>query len=258
MNKNQPLFIAHRGESYDAPENTLAAINLAWEKDADAVEVDVHLSRDGKIVVIHDNNTWKYNGKFKLVKDQTLEELQRLDVGKYRGAQWINERIPTLEQVLQTIPGSKCLFIEIKCGSEIVKELKDIIEKSTLQPDQVRLISCDLDVLKNARKIFPEIEICWVNNIRHLELVISWQPEILKLIAKTKEANLNGLDLSAIKLIDESFVNIIKATGLKLYVWTVNDPLDAKRLTEAGVNGITTNRSQWLKAQLEKLEIEAL
>ena len=79
------LFIAHRGESYDAPENTLAAINLAWERDADAVEVDVHLSRDGKIVVIHDNNTWKFNEKNKRVRDQTFEELQQIDIGKLKG-----------------------------------------------------------------------------------------------------------------------------------------------------------------------------
>jgi len=258
MNENRTIFIAHRGESYDAPENTLAAINLAWERDADAVEVDVHLSKDGKIVVIHDNNTGKFAGKDKLVKDQTLEELQRIHVGKLKGANWINERIPTLEQIFQTVPEGKCLFIEIKCGPEILKELKNLIEKSKLQPHQVKLIGFDYDVMKNARKISTEIEIFWIQNVELSRSKNAWQSKIMKLINKAMKAKFNGFDFSATPFIDKSLVNHIKAYELKLYIWTVNDPSDAIRFIEAGVDGITTDRAQWLKNQLGDLGIRKL
>jgi glycerophosphoryl diester phosphodiesterase len=244
------IFIAHRGESYDAPENTLAAINLAWQRDADAVEVDVHLSKDDKIVVIHDDNTGKFDGKFRKIKDQTLEELRCHDVGKIKGSQWLNERIPTLEQVLDTVPENKYLFIEIKCGSEILTELKNLIDKSNLLHDKVKLIGFDFDVMKKARKIFDRFEISWVKNIEYLEMMKSWQPVLAKIIAKTQQANLDGLDFSAGRIIDKTFVDLIKTAGLKLYVWNVDDPSDAKRLIDAGIDGITTNCPQWLKGQL--------
>lgn len=244
------IFIAHRGESYDAPENTLAAINLAWQRDADAVEVDVHLSKDDEIVVIHDDNTEKFDGRYQKIKDLTLEELKRLDVGKIKGNQWINEQIPTLDQVLKTVPENKLLFIEIKCGAEILPELKNLIGRSKLLPDQVKLIGFEFDLMKNAKKIFDRLEICWVVNIEYLEMMNSWQTELAKLITKTSQANLDGLDFSVSKIIDKNVVDLIKDEGLKLYVYTVNDILEAKHLIEAGVDGITTDRAQWLKGQL--------
>jgi len=97
-------IIAHRGASHDAPENTLAAVNLAWQQNADAVEIDVHLSRDGQIVVIHDENTRKTAGLNKNVSEQTLAELRRLDVGRWKGRQWAGEKIPVLAEVLGALP----------------------------------------------------------------------------------------------------------------------------------------------------------
>ena len=249
--KHNKIFIAHRGESYDAPENTMAAINLAWERNADAVEIDVHLSKDGKIVVIHDHNTWRVSGSFKNVRDHTLAELKRLDVGKYKGSQWINERIPTLEEVIATVPEDKYLFVEIKCGAEILPELKSVIEKSKLQPDQVKLIGFSLDTMRDAKRFLPEHEVFWVNELVQGMDSNSRKSDLQELINGAKQAGLDGLDLEACEAIDKNFVNQIEANGMKLYVWTVNDPTEAKRLIEAGVDGIATDRAQWLKTQLE-------
>jgi glycerophosphoryl diester phosphodiesterase len=244
------IIIAHRGESHDAPENTLAAINLAWRRNADAIEIDVHLSKDGKIVVIHNDNTWKFDGNFRKIKDQTLEELKLIDVGSHKGSQWANERIPELGEVLDTIPENKSLFIEIKSGSEILSELKNVIDKSKLQPEQVKLIGFDFDVMKKAKKLFNKFEIFWIINIEYLEMSNSWQPELIQILEKTQLADLDGLDISASKIIDNTFVDLIKDGGLKLYVWTVNDPMEARRLLEADVDGIATDRAQWLRVEL--------
>ena len=246
------IIIAHRGESHDAPENTLAAINLAWQRNADAVEIDIHLTKDNKIVVIHDDSTWRFDGNFQKIEDQTLEELKPIDVGSHKGRQWADERIPELGEILDTVPENKYIFIEIKTGSEILIELKNVIDKSKLQPEQIKLIGFDFDVMKKAREIFKNLEIFWIINIAYLEMSNSWQPEIVQILDKIQSANFNGLDISASELIDKNFVDIIKNAGFRVYVWTVNDLKEARRLLEAGVDGITTNRAQWLKMELGK------
>src|SRR3954447_22836048 len=81
-------LIAHRGESADAPENTMAAFRLAWGRKDPAIELDVHLTGDGKLVVGHDADTKRTTGKKLLIKESTLEELRALDAGRWKGPDW--------------------------------------------------------------------------------------------------------------------------------------------------------------------------
>ena len=104
-------IIAHRGASHDAPENTLESVRLGWEQGADAVEVDVYLSKDGHIVVHHDDTTKKLAGVDRKVVAQTLAELQRLDVGAWKGAKWKGVRIPRLDDVLASIPEGRRMSV---------------------------------------------------------------------------------------------------------------------------------------------------
>ena len=100
-------IVAHRGSSRIAPENTLPAFELAWEEGADAIEGDFHLTRDGHIVCIHDDDTKRVAGKSVLIRDSTLDELRKLDVGLYRGEKYKEAFIPTIEEVFSTIPAGK-------------------------------------------------------------------------------------------------------------------------------------------------------
>ena len=109
-------IIAHRGASHLAPENTLASVNLAWELGADAVEVDVHLTGDGRIVAIHDTTTGRTGGTQLEVAQTYSRHLRRLDVGRHKNHDFAGEPIPFLGEVLDTIPPGRHLFIEIKCG----------------------------------------------------------------------------------------------------------------------------------------------
>ena len=108
---------------------------------ADAAEFDVYLSKDGKIVVIHDKDTKRTAGVDKSVVGKTLEELRLLDVGSWKNAKYAGERIPTLVEVLATVPSGKRVFIEVKCGPEIVPELKRDIARAKLKPEQTAIIS---------------------------------------------------------------------------------------------------------------------
>ena len=152
------LLISHRGASYDAPENTLAAINLAWERNTDAVEIDVHLTKDNRIVVIHNPNTWQTSSKYRCVKKQTLKKLKKLDVGKYKGEQWKNERIPLLEEVLETVPENKKLYIEIKCSTEIFPKLKSVLDNYNFLPQQLIFIGFELNTMIASKNFFPQFE----------------------------------------------------------------------------------------------------
>ncbi len=244
------MFIAHRGESYDAPENTLAAINLAWQRNVDAVEIDVHLSRDRHIVVIHDRHTGRLNSRLQRIRDLSLAELKRIDAGSYRGEQWANERIPTLMEVLQTVPAAKKLIIEIKTSAGILKPLRQNLQQINLSPDQIQLIGFDLGVMAQAKKQFPALQIFWVRDIRHFEYLRHWESELKYLIERASRAKLDGLDVSYQRNIDANFVSQVKSAGLKLYVWVVNELEPAKNLIAAGVDGITSDRAHWLRQQL--------
>ena len=243
-------IIAHRGASHDAPENTLASFRLGWQQQADADELDIWLSQDGQIVVIHDDNTKRVAGVDKKVAAQTLAELRALDVGSWKGAQWAGEKLPTLAEALATIPTGRRMFIEIKCGVEVLPALGRAIQASGKAPEQLAIIAFSYRVAAAAKTEFPQIEVSWLYDWKK-DKDSGLKFTVDELITRAKEAGVDGLDLEAKGPIDAAFVRKARTANLKLYVWTVDDPVLAKRLAAAGVDGITTNRPQWLREQLK-------
>ena len=250
MKSNNCIIIAHRGESYDAPENTLASINLAWERNADAVEIDVQLSKDNKIVVIHDENTKRIWGRNKPVREQTLRELKELNSGFYKNKEWEGEKIPVFSEVLATVPPQKKLVVELKCGPEIVEILKEEIDSSGLKEEQIEIISFDISTVAKAKQVLPEHKILFLSGLNSSFLGKLSPPSVDKLVLKVLENQLDGLDVWAGNMIDEKFMQKIKSNRLMLYVWTVNDSEKAKKLKSIGVDGITTDRAQWLRENI--------
>jgi glycerophosphoryl diester phosphodiesterase len=243
-------IVAHRGASFDAPENTLAAIKLAWEQNADASEFDIFLTKDGKIVVIHDPTTNRTAGVAGKVAEMTLEQLRKLDVGKWKGAQFAGEKIPTLDEMLATVPAGKRVFIEVKCGPEIVPELDRVLKASGLKPEQTAIISFHAEVIAAVKKVRPDLPAYWIVSLAPKGQKPRTAEELIK---KAKEIQADGLDLSAnAEILDKTFGDQVKQAGLKLYVWTVNDVELAKKMIAAGVESITTDKPGWLREQLAK------
>lgn len=247
-------IIAHRGASHDAPENTVAAFKLGYEQKADAVELDIYLSKDGEVVVMHDKTTKRTAGADKPVAEQTLAELRALDAGKWKDAKFAGERIPTLKESLATVPAGKRLFIEIKCGPEVLVPMQNVLKECALSRDQLVIICFQEATLRKARPLFPDLQLYWL---------VSWpkdkpnqppvpKPKLEDLIATAKAAGFNGLNLESAFPVDKAFTDKVTAAGLKLYTWTVDDSKLAASLTAAGVAGITTNRPAWLREQLGK------
>ena len=242
-------IIAHRGASFDAPENTLASIELGWAQGADAVEIDVHFSKDGHIVVIHDDNTRKTTGVRKKVAAQTLAELKALDAGSWKSPKFKGETIPTLAEAFATIPRGKRMFVEIKCGAECVGQFAKDFRSSKLKANQVIPIGFSLATMRELKQAVPELEVCWI--VEFKRTLSGWSPKAERLIEQVQEAGLDGLDVSSKGPVDAGFTAKVHRAGQKLYIWTVDAPASARELIDAGVDGITTNKPGWLRAQLE-------
>jgi len=241
-------IIAHRGASYLAPENTMASVTLGWEKDAD-VEVDVHLSKDNRIVVIHDASTKHITGKDLKVKETTSEELRKLDYGSFKGERFTGEQIPFLDDVLKTIPPERKLYIEIKCGKEILPFLRQaIIESGRIS--QIVIIGFDIEVVTSSMQLI-DVPTYWLRGTKKVKDTEEWIPHDPELVKTVKDRGLDGLDVHYAGVTKE-FVNAVKDAGQKLYVWTVDDPDEAKRMVWLGVTGITTNRPEWLREKLKE------
>jgi glycerophosphoryl diester phosphodiesterase len=246
-----PEVIAHRGASEAAPENTLAAIVLAWRQGADAVEVDVRLSRDGQIVLMHDSSTERTSRHDARVANQTLAELKTLDVGGPYGDEWAGEPIPTLAEALATVPAEGRIFIDLKVGREIVPELVRVIEASQLRPAQLVVTGTSLSTLAAVKREIPDAAAYWIVTLRQHPETRAWLPPVSNRIHRARQAGFDGLNFRMSGVIEPGVVNQVRQAGLKVYVWTVNTEDEARQAINAGVDGITTDRPGWLRALLD-------
>lgn len=236
---NAQEYIAHRGASYLAPENTIASNKLAWELGADAVEVDIHLSKDNKVMVIHDGDTKKVSGQYLKVGETSSKILRKLDVGSFKGEAYKGEKIPFLKEAIDIIPPGKKLVIELKSRTEVIPWMKKVIQKSH-KADQLVFICFDLETILTTKRTFPENACYWLCGNKE---------ELMKNIKGITESGIDGLDLKY-SIIDDEVMDEANKYKLDVIAYTVNDPAEAKRLINLGVKGITTDRPAWLKKQI--------
>lgn len=234
-------FVGHRGASYLAPENTLASIRLAWETGADAAECDIMLTKDNRIILFHDKNAKRLTGADLAVAETTYDELKDLTIklketnlDKYAG-----ETIPLLSDVLPTVPDDRMLVIEIKTGPEILEYLHPLIASSTIA-GAIAFIAFDYETIVAAKDLFPEVPCYYLS---------SFKSDINKRFNEIADSNLDGVDLRY-KIINKKLVEKCNKAGLDVWCWTVNDPVAAVKMMNAGVTAITTDRPVWLRERV--------
>jgi glycerophosphoryl diester phosphodiesterase len=237
----EPLIVAHRGASRDAPENTIPAFKQAWEQGADAIEGDFHLTQDGHIVCIHDDNTKRVSKTNMVVRNSTLAELRALDVGSHHDDGFKGITIPTLLEVFSTIPEQKTIYIEIKCGPEIIPALLADIKKWRHKKEQIVLICFDKKVLQELKSKVPQYKTYWLcsfkkNKDRGTRPSLQTVMETLELIdADGLSSNID---------IPEAFIGAIGKKGYEWHVWTIDD------LKALGAKSVTTNMPRFIRDHL--------
>lgn len=247
------LVIGHRGASRDAPENTLSAFRLAWQRGADGVEGDFRLSSDGRIVCIHDRDTERVAGSKHVVAKTTFAKLRTLDVGVWKDPKWQGETIPSIEEVLATVPPGKKIFLELKVGPKIVEPLERALAASCLRPDQIVIISFNAATIEACEKQMPHLRSHWLTSYDEQEDG-SWKPTAREVAQTIERIGADGLGSRALlKVVDPMFIEQYRAAGEdEFHVWTVNKLDAARRYQQMGAWSITTDRPGWLRKQLHQ------
>jgi len=237
--------IGHRGASTEAPENTLAANDLAFQQKADGIEVDVRLTKDNQLVCMHDKSAFRTAGKKNLIKESTLNQLKSLDVGKWKGEKWSGEAIPSLHEVLSEMPLDKKIFIEVKEGIETIDPLIEDIQKNKLDPKYISIISFHQEVVKRVKQAMESLTVNFL-------ISFSSPKEFLdeEVLLKLLEFNLDGVGAESHSRLSRNFVELISEKNKKVHVWTVDDINQAKKYKEMGLSSITTNVPGLIKSAL--------
>jgi glycerophosphoryl diester phosphodiesterase len=216
-----PRIVAHRGASFDAPENTLAAFRRAWELGVECVELDVHLTKDDEVVVMHDANTRRTTGHDRAIREQTLAELKQLDAGAWKGPPFRGERIPTIAEAIATIPRGRTLFVELKSGVETVPAIARAIRAANPEPRaHIALQGFGADGLAALGKELPGTTTFWdveppMDGDRPL-------PYPLTVVDDAKRHGFTGLALLYVSVTEELLAEA-RGVGLEIDVWTIND-----------------------------------
>lgn len=245
---DEPLIVAHRGASFDAPENTMPAFLLAWERGADAIEGDFYLTRDGHIVCCHDKSTERYADENLVVKESTLAELQALDVGRWKHRRFADTHMPTLPDVLACVPAGKQIFVEVKCGPEIVPALLQDFANSQLDAKQIVVISFHSGVIAAVKKAAPQYQANWLSGFKKQDDG-RLKPSLKTVLTTLERIDADGFS-STKDHIDEAFIAAVEQRGYPYHVWTIDDGTTANRFRKWGADSITTNRPKHIRDRL--------
>ena len=231
--EDEVAIIAHRGASFAAPENTMAAVSRAIEDGADWVEIDVQETADGQVVVFHDKDFMRMAGQSLKIHEATLEDVANIDIGSWFDGKFRDQRVPTLEMVLDECQGKAGLFIELKYyGYEqrLEERVAQIID-SRKMADQIVVMSLKREGVEKMKSLRP-----------------GWK---VGLLMSVSTGNLSSVDVEFFAVnagfANAAFVNSAQAADKEVHVWTVNDSITMSKLISRGVNGIITDRPDLLR-----------
>ncbi|MFN7930685.1 MAG: glycerophosphodiester phosphodiesterase [Blastocatellia bacterium] len=234
------LVIAHRGASAVEPENTLRAFARAIAMGAQMIELDLHCTRDGHIVVIHDDDLSHTTNARGRVSQLTLEEVRRADAGK-------GECVPTLQETLELTRGRVQLYLEIKAPQAAGETLR-LVREFNCQ-NEVLLASFDLPLMKHLGETVSDMEIGLILGTASLNPHIRWREAFPWQALRYYSYQTLCMQ---VKLCTAILTHKIKAQGKKLYVWTANSEADYARMIAREVDGIVTDTPDRLLAYLSQ------
>ena len=241
-------LIAHRGESVDAPENTLPAYRTAVERGF-GFECDIYLSKDGRVFTFHDGSLARTSGgaNTNRCNDATWDEVSRLDVGnwgKWKGSKFAGTRPALLEEVLELTRNGRWLYIDVKSKTaDIVPYVKAVFEKQKrANPGNTLFLCGSVACGKAFKRLMPEYKVLACLNCRK-----KWEKgappvPVADIIATAREMGADGVDIRFIgNVTTDAYMKAIKDAGLELHVWTIDDLAAAVEAFRRGAQTVTTN-----------------
>ena len=241
---DRPLNFAHKGASYEAPENTLAAFLLAAELGAEGIELDVQLSRDGEMVVIHNFTLEATTDGQGRVSDHTLAELKQLDAGSWFDPAFAGQRIPTLQEVVNAVGHQLLLNVEIKTARAaddgLAAAVVRLLEENYLL-DRVVVSSFNPLAVWRVRRLNP-----WIAT------GLLYAPDLPFLLRRPWSRHMVRPDaLHPYHTdVDAGYVQWARGKGYRIHTWTVDEPAEMERLAAVGTDLIITNRPDLLRQVL--------
>jgi len=235
-------IIAHRGASARAPENTLAAVRLAAELGAEGVEVDVRVTRDGKLAVLHDTDTRRVAPAQPVytAKRRRMAELQTLDVGSWKDAKFTGERVPELGHVLSALGPNQEILIELKSREAdiIISELNKLLEPPKdggFPSTRVIVMGFDGVTVRKVKKKRPELRVLLLLNKKPSAHVYG------KILSTIAAGHLNGIGQNRTWALAQEQYDELRAAGAILSAWTVDDAKEAQAWRARGFDYLTSN-----------------
>lgn len=237
--------IAHRGASAYSPENTLSSISKAIELGSKYIEIDVHMTKDGEVVALHDKTIDRTSNSRGHIQDYTLAELKEMDFGSWFGDKFKNERIPTLEEVLLKTGTNSMLIIELKYGKEkypqIEKKIISLVTRLGLSK-HVIFKSFSFKILNTFQKLAPEVDrlYCtfWGNNWFTVD-------NFFRLSGIFENASFKYLQVHKYFL-SKSLIKEAHDRGIKVVVWDVHDKKTMTEFVELGVDFIESDNPDYV------------
>jgi glycerophosphoryl diester phosphodiesterase len=243
----KPLNIAHRGASAYAPENTLAAFRLALEMGADGFELDVRLSADDHLVGVHDDTVDRTTDGSGPIRQKTLAELKALDAGARFAVRFAGERIPTLQEVFDLVAGSRAFVnVEIKTdsikGDGLEEKLVALSRRYGLG-ERLLISSFNPFALWRMRRMAPDLPLALLYaEDQRIYLRNRW----FAFLSRPDALN------PSFRMATQEHVRWAKSKGYGLYVWTVGEEPEMRRLIALGVDGVITDKPDLLRQVLAR------
>jgi glycerophosphoryl diester phosphodiesterase len=223
-------IVAHRGASLQAPENTLAALKLGWAAGAESCEIDVRVTRDGGVILMHDDTAARTTGVDRPIAEMTLEEISVLDAGGWKAARWSGEPVPTLGDAIAAIPPGRMLFIEIKTSAADAAVIARAITDAQPARGAIALQGYDADALAAVSALLPGVPTYWDVDPPYSQATFD----------AAVERGFTGLALDH-RGMQDAMLPAIREAGLSLDVWTVNDPAQIRAWLGRGARYVETD-----------------
>jgi glycerophosphoryl diester phosphodiesterase len=233
----RPYVVGHRGAMGHAPENTMASFRKGVELGAPMVELDIHLSADGRLVVIHDDTLNRTTNGSGPVGDLTADEIGRLDAGSWFSPDFAGERVPMLDEVLDWARGRVGLVIELKLGPVWYPGIEGVLVETLRRHDataEVLVISNDHHAVRRVKQLDASVK-----------TAIMYGGRMLDPVGMAQAADVEAVRPGHFMLLPED-VAVCHAAGLAVIPWTVNDAASMRRVVSMGVDGMSSNYPELL------------